>query len=45
MNILLVMADQLAPHFTGTYGHPVVQTPNFEARAARGGRLTTEVSA
>ena len=21
-NILVVMADQLAPHFTGTYGHP-----------------------
>ena len=21
-NVLLVMADQLAPHFTGTYGHP-----------------------
>jgi choline-sulfatase len=39
VNILLVMADQLAPHFTGTYGHPVVQTPNLDALAARGQRF------
>ena len=26
-NILMVMADQLAPHFTGAYGHPLVRTP------------------
>ena len=24
-NILFIMADQLAPHFTGAYGHEVVQ--------------------
>ena len=38
-NILLVMADQLAPHFTGTYGHPVVSTPHLDALAERGVRF------
>lgn len=38
-NVLVVMADQLAPHFTGTYGHPVVSTPNLDALAARGARF------
>lgn len=38
-NIVLIMADQLAPHFTGAYGHPVVKTPNLDALAARGARF------
>lgn len=38
-NILIFMADQMAPHFTGTYGHPVVRTPNLDALAARGKRF------
>jgi choline-sulfatase len=38
-NIVLVMADQLAPHFTGAYGHQLVRTPNMEALAARGTRF------
>ena len=38
-NLLLVMADQLAPHFTGTYGHPLVSTPNLDALAERGVRF------
>ena len=38
-NIVLIMADQLAPQFTGTYGHPVVKTPNMDALAARGRRF------
>ena len=38
-NVLLVMADQLAPHFTGTYGHPLVQTPAMDALAERGARF------
>lgn len=38
-NIVLVMADQLAPQFTGTYGHPLVSTPNLDALAARGTRF------
>ncbi|MGC6517487.1 MAG: choline-sulfatase [Candidatus Puniceispirillaceae bacterium] len=38
-NILLIMADQLAPHFTGAYGHKVVKTPHMDALAARGMRF------
>ena len=38
-NILLIMADQLAPHFTGAYGHKVVKTPHLDALAARGTRF------
>ena len=38
-NIVLIMADQLAPQFTGAYGHPVVQTPHMDALAARGMRF------
>ena len=38
-NIVLVMADQLAPQFTGAYGHPVVKTPHMDALAARGMRF------
>ncbi len=38
-NILLVMADQLAPQFTSAYGHPLVKTPHIEALAARGTRF------
>ena len=38
-NILLIMADQLAPQFTGTYGHPLVKTPHLDALANRGVRF------
>ena len=38
-NILLVMADQLAPHFTGAYGHTLVHTPAMEALANSGARF------
>ncbi len=38
-NILLVMADQLAPHFTSTYGHAVVSTPHLDSLAERGARF------
>ncbi|MEM8751415.1 MAG: choline-sulfatase, partial [Pseudomonadota bacterium] len=38
-NIVIVMADQLAPQFTGAYGHPVVKTPHMDALAARGARF------
>ncbi len=33
------MADQLAPQFTGAYGHKVVKTPHLDALAARGARF------
>ncbi|WP_170335771.1 choline-sulfatase [Ruegeria arenilitoris] len=38
-NIVVVMADQLAPHFCGAYGHPTVKTPHMDALAARGMRF------
>ena len=38
-NILVVQADQLAPHFTGAYGHPLVRTPAMDALAERGVRF------
>ena len=28
-NIVLIMADQLAPQFTGAYDHPLVKTPKY----------------
>ena len=42
-NIVLIMADQLAPQFTGTYGHPVVKTPAMSALAARGTAAAREL--
>ena len=38
-NILVVMADQLAPHFTGAYGHRLVRTLAMDALAERGVRF------
>lgn len=38
-NILLIMADQLAPQFCGAYGHPAAKTPHMDALAARGMRF------
>ena len=38
-NFLLIMADQLAPHFTATYGHEVVKTPAIDKLAERGCRF------
>ena len=35
-NILVLMADQLAPQFTGAYGHPVAKTPHMDALAGAG---------
>ncbi len=40
-NILLVMADQLAPHFTGAYEHPLVRTPAMDTLVERGTRFDT----
>ncbi|MCP9482765.1 choline-sulfatase [Shimia sp. CNT1-13L.2] len=38
-NILVIMADQLAPHFCGAYGHKVAKTPHIDALANRGMRF------
>lgn len=38
-NIVVVMADQLAPHFVGAYGHALARTPHMDALAARGMRF------
>ena len=38
-NIVVIMADQLAPHFTGAYGHRIVRTPHIDALAHRGMRF------
>ncbi len=38
-NIVIIMADQLAPHFCGAYGHRSAKTPNIDALAARGTRF------
>ena len=38
-NIVLIMADQLSPQWTGAYGHPVVKTPHMDALTARGMRF------
>lgn len=44
-NILILMADQLAPHFTSTYGHPVVKTPNIDRIAEIGARFDAAYTA
>ncbi|MEQ9694407.1 choline-sulfatase [Shimia sp. SDUM112013] len=33
------MADQLAPHYCGAYGHPIAKTPHVDALVARGMRF------
>ena len=38
-NIVVLMADQLAPHFIGAYGHKVAKTPHMDALATRGMRF------
>ena len=35
-NILLIMADQLAPQFLPCYGHPLVKAPTLQRLAEEG---------
>lgn len=35
-NLLIIMSDEHAPQFSGTYGHPIVQTPHMDRMAAEG---------
>ncbi|MEM1427880.1 MAG: choline-sulfatase [Pseudomonadota bacterium] len=38
-NLVVLMADQLAPHFLGAYGHKAAKTAHIDALAARGMRF------
>ena len=38
-NIVVIIADQLAPQFTGAYGNPNAKTPHFDALTKRGMRF------
>ena len=40
MNVLVLMSDEHNRNAMGAYGHPVIQTPNLDALAARGTRFT-----
>jgi len=40
-NILLIYVDDLGYGDLGSYGHPVLKTPNIDALAAGGLRLTS----
>jgi choline-sulfatase len=35
-NLVIIMSDEHNPHFLGSRGHPVVQTPHIDRLAARG---------
>ena len=35
-NILMIMSDEHGPMFSGTYGHPLVETPNMDRLAEMG---------
>ncbi len=35
MNVLFLMADQLAPHFLPAYGHRIVKTPRLDEIAKK----------
>lgn len=40
-NILVIMSDEHGAKFSGTYGHPIVETPSMDRLAAQGTRLKT----
>ena len=40
-NLLIIMSDQHNPRMMGCSGHPLVQTPNIDALAARGTRFSS----
>ncbi|HEY3074555.1 MAG TPA: sulfatase-like hydrolase/transferase [Burkholderiales bacterium] len=40
-NLLIIMSDEHNPKIMGAAGHPIVQTPNLDALAARGTSFTS----
>ena len=38
-NFLIIMSDEHGPMFSGTYGHPIVKTPNMDRLAEEGTTL------
>lgn len=44
-NVVIVLADDLGWGDLGSYGHPVIQTPNLDAFAQQGVRLTQAYAA
>jgi choline-sulfatase len=40
-NLLVILSDQHSPRVAGSYGHPIVKTPNLDRLAARGTRFTS----
>ena len=40
-NLIVIMADEHNPRILGCNGHPIVQTPNLDALAARGTSFTS----
>jgi choline-sulfatase len=40
-NLLFILSDEHNKRVTGSYGHPVIRTPNLDALAARGTRFTS----
>ena len=43
-NILMIVCDQLMPHLTAAYGHPVVQTLNLDRLVESGARFDSAYS-
>ena len=41
-NIVVIMGDQLAPQFTGAYGHSIVKTLHFDALTKCGARFKAQ---
>ena len=39
-NLLIILSDEQNRDMLGAYGHPLVQTPNIDALAARSTRFT-----
>jgi choline-sulfatase len=40
-NLVFILSDEHNKRVTGSYGHPVIRTPNLDALAARGTRFTS----